>query len=307
MAITADMVKKLREQTGAGMMDCKKALTDSNGDFDKAVTILREKGVATAAKREARAACEGLIGCYISEDSQIGVLVEVNCETTFVAKTDEFGALANNIASHIGHTSPDILPCGDVQCLVEQPYHEQPSRTVTDIINDTIAKLGEKTSVARFHRLDVGGHDHTTNGAIGSYIHMGSQIGVLVELTCETDEVASTDGIASLAKDVAMHISWSTPDYMTREEVPADVLETEKEVNRQWAIKEGKPEQILDRIVEGRLKEFYSRVCLMDQPFIKDEAKSIRSLLEDFSKDAGEDVKIARYVRFRVGETSCDA
>jgi len=307
MAISADMVKKLREQTGAGMMDCKKALTDSNGDFERAVTILREKGVATAAKREARSACEGIIGSYISEDAQIGVLVEVNCETTFVAKTDEFGALAQNIAGHIGHTSPDILPCNDIPCLLASPYHEAPSRTVSDLINDTVAKLGEKTSVARFSRLDVGGLDHAANGAIGSYIHMGSQIGVLVEVTCESDEVASTEGIASLAKDVAMHISWSTPEYMTREEIPESVLATEKEVNRQWAIKEGKPEQVLDRIVEGRLKEFYSRVCLLDQPFIKDEARSIRSLLADFSKDAGEDVKIARYLRYRVGEMASDA
>lgn len=307
MAISADMVKKLRDQTGAGMMDCKKALTESDGDFDKAVTLLREKGVATAAKRESRSASEGLIGSYISEDAQIGVLVEVNCETTFVAKTDEFAALAQNIAAHIGHTSPDILPCGDVACLLNQPYHEEPTRIVNDLVNDNIAKLGEKTTVSRFQRLDVGGHDHSTNGAIGSYIHMGSQIGVLVEITCATDEVASTDGIASLAKDVAMHISWSTPEYMTREEIPAAVLEAEKDVNRQWAIKEGKPEQILDRIVEGRIKEFYSRVCLLDQSFIKDDTKSIRSLLDEFSKDAGEEVKIARYARFRVGEMAADA
>ncbi len=201
MAITADMVKKLREQTGAGMMDCKKALTDTNGDYEKAVTLLREKGVAVAAKRETRAATEGVIGSYIHTGSQIGVMVELNCETTFVAKTDEF---------------------------------------------------------------------------------------------------------QQLAKDLAMHISWNNPDYLCREDIPADVIEKERDIHRQWAIKEGKPENIIDRIVDGRMKEFYSRVCLLEQPFIKDEEVTVQDLINNVVATLGEKTSVARFVRFRVGEMARD-
>jgi len=199
MAITADMVKKLREQTGAGMMDCKKALSETGGDYEKAVKILREKGVAVAAKRETRAATEGVIG---------------------------------------------------------------------------------------------------------SYIHMGSQIGVMVEINCETAPVAKTDEFQQLAKDIAMHISWSDPQYLRKEDVPESVLEQEREVHRQWAVKEGKPAQVIDRIVEGRMKEFYSRTCLLEQPFIKDEEMTIQDLVHGVVGKVGEKIEVARFIRYRVGETT---
>lgn len=201
MAISADMVKKLREQTGAGMMDCKKALAETNGDFEKAATLLREKGIAVAAKRESRAASEGMIGSYIHAGSQIGVLVEVNCETTFVAKTDEF---------------------------------------------------------------------------------------------------------IQLARDLAMHIAWSNPDYLRREDIPEDVLNKEREVHKQWAIQQGKPENVIDRIIEGRMKEFYSRVCLLEQPYIKDEEQTIQDLINGVIGKVGEKISVARFVRYRVGETAGD-
>ncbi len=201
MAISADMVKKLREQTGAGMMDCKKALAETNGDFEKAATLLREKGIAVAAKRESRAASEGMIGSYIHTGSQIGVLVEVNCETTFVAKTDEF---------------------------------------------------------------------------------------------------------IQLARDLAMHIAWSNPDYLRREDIPEDVLNKEREVHKQWAIQQGKPENVIDRIIEGRMKEFYSRVCLLEQPYIKDEEQTIQDLINGVIGKVGEKISVARFVRYRVGETAGD-
>ena len=202
MAITADMVKKLRDQTGAGMMDCKKALTETNADFEKAVTVLRERGIAVAQKRESRAASEGVIGSYIHTGSQIGVLVELNCETTFVAKTDEF---------------------------------------------------------------------------------------------------------QNLARDLAMHISWSNPRYLRREDITEDVLEKERDVHRQWAIKEGKPEKVIDRIVEGRMKEFYSHACLLEQPFIKDEEQTIQDLVNNVVAKLGEKTEVARFIRFRVGETAGDS
>lgn len=302
MAITAEMVKDLREQTGAGMMDCKKALTETDGDFEAAVKLLREKGIAVAAKRESRVASEGLVGLHMSADQNVGVMVELNCETTFVAKTDEFAALANNIANHIGHLAADAM-CQDVAALMCQPYYENGALTIQEMINHTVAKLGEKTSVARFIRYDVGGPDHERSGVIGSYIHMGGQIGVMVELNTDSEGVAQSDGILQLAKDLAMHISWSNPEYLCRDDVPENVVEAEREIHRQWAIKEGKPEKILDRIIDGKMKEFYSRVCLLEQPNIKDQDQTIGEMIKLASKDAGEEVCVARFVRFRVGES----
>ena len=307
MAISADMVKKLREQSGAGMMDCKKALTQTDGDFDKAMTVLREKGMAVAAKREARAASEGVIGSYISEDGQVGVLVELNCETTFVAKTDEFNALAHNIAMHIARVSPDISDCNDVSCLMEQPFVDNTDVTIKDMVNDVLAKLGEKTSVARFARIDVGGRDHSYNGAIGSYIHMGSQIVVFVEMKCESDAMAQSPELQQLAKDIAMHICWGNPEYFKTEDVSEEVIAAERDIYRQYAIKEGKPENIIERIVDGKIKEFYSRACLMEQAYVKDADLTIAKLVKTFSRDAGEEVEVAGFKRFRVGETSGDA
>lgn len=296
MAITADMVKKLREQTGAGMMDCKKALTETDGDYEKAVTLLREKGIAVAAKRETKAASEGLIGSYISADAQVGAMLELNCETTFVAKTDEFVSLAKNLAKQVAEGN---FAC--TNCLQDAPYIASPSHTVKEAISEAMGKIGEKMTVARFDKVAVEG-----TGIIGSYIHMGDQIGVLVEVNAQSETAAKADDVINLAKDVAMHISWSNPDYMQRSDIPEDVLAKEREVHKQWAIKEGKPEKIIDRIVEGRMKDFYSRVCLLEQAFIKDEELTIQKLVDDAAKKVGEPLSIARFVRYRVGETTGD-
>ncbi len=293
MAITADMVKKLREQTGAGMMDCKKALTETNGDYEKAVTLLREKGIAVAAKREARAASEGLIGSYISDDAKIGAMVELNCETTFVAKTDEFINLTKNLAAQAASGQ-----YGCVNCLLEAPYAANPSQKVIEAVNEIMGKLGEKTSVARVVQIAVDGQ-----GVIGGYVHLGDQIGVLVELATNS----ASEDVTNLAKDIAMHIAWSNPEYMKRDDIAADELAKEREVHKQWAIKEGKPEKVIDRIVEGRMKDFYSRVCLLEQAFIKDEELSIQNLIDNAAKKVGEPVSIKRFVRYRVGETTGDA
>jgi elongation factor Ts len=296
MAITADMVKKLRDQTGAGMMDCKKALTETAGDYEKAVTLLREKGIAVAAKRETRAATEGLIGSHISDDAKVGALLELNCETTFVAKTDEFISLAKNLA--LQATKED---CACLNCLMEAPYIANPAVTVREAVSEAMGKIGEKMSVARFARLAVDGA-----GVIGSYIHMGAQIGVLVEVKTESDAAAASEDTMNLAKDVAMHISWSRPDYMKREDIPEDVLVKEREVHKQWAIKEGKPENVIDRIIEGRMKDFYSRVVLLEQPFIKDEELTIQKLIDNTAKKVGAPVVVANYVRYQVGESAGD-
>ena len=290
MAISADMVKKLREQTGAGMMDCKKALTETNGDYEKAVTLLREKGIAVAAKRETRAASEGLIGNCITPDAKTGVLVEVNCETTFVAKTDEFVNLAQDLAKLVADTDT----CGNLEVLLAKPFRND--QTVAECVSEIMGKVGEKMSVNRFVRLD-------TDGIIGSYIHMGSQIGVLVELT----GASANDDTAQLAKDLAMHISWSSPEYLRRDEISEDALAKERDVHRQWAVKEGKPENIIEKIVDGRMKDFFSKVCLMEQPYIKDEEQTIEKLVNSVSSKTGEKIAVGKYVRFRVGETTGDA
>ena len=297
MAITAEMVKKLRDQTGAGMMDCKKALTETDGDYDKAVTLLREKGIAVAAKRETKAASEGLIGSYISDDAKTGVLLELNCETTFVAKTDEFIALAKNLALQAG--TQDVA-C--IDCLQDKPYVANPSLTVSQTVSEIMGKIGEKMSAARFIRCSVEGKP----GTIGNYVHMGDQIGVLVQLNTESVEAAASEDVANLAKDIAMHVSWSNPDYKKRDEIPESVLANEREINRQWAIKEGKPENVIDRIVEGRMNDFYSKACLLEQAFIKDEDLTIQNLIDNVSKKVGEPVSVTKFIRYRVGETSGD-
>ena len=297
MAITAEMVKKLREQTGAGMMDCKKALTETSGDYEKAVTLLREKGIAVAAKRETKAASEGLIGSYISDDAKVGSMLELNCETTFVAKTDEFIALAKNLAKQV---ATEAIACPD--CLKDKPYIANPSLTVGETISEIMGKIGEKMTVARFTKLAVEGKP----GTIGSYIHMGDQIGVLVLVNTESDGAAASEDVGNLSKDIAMHISWSNPDYMKRDDIPESVLTNEREIHKQWAIKEGKPENVIDRIVEGRMKDFYSRVCLLEQPFIKDEELTIQKLIDNTSKTVGEPVSVGEFIRYRVGETSVD-
>lgn len=298
MAITADMVKKLREQTGAGMMDCKKALTETNGDFEKAVTLLREKGIAVAAKRESRSASEGLIGSYISDDMKVGALLEFNCETTFVAKTDEFADMAKMLAAQVAKDR-----CACINCLLEAPYIEDSNNTVRDTIAEIMGKIGEKMAVARFVYLAL----DETPGIIGSYVHMGDQIGVLVELHTQTEAAVSNDEVKNLAKDIAMHIAWTNPDYMRREDISEDDLAKEREIHRQWAIKEGKPEKVIDRIVEGRMNDFFSKVCLLEQAFIKDEEYKIHDLVANAAKAAGETISIARFVRYRVGEVSGDA
>jgi len=289
MAISADMVKKLREQTGAGMMDCKKALTETNGDFEKAVTLLREKGIAVAAKRETKSASEGLVGCVVSCDNKIGAMVEMNCETTFVAKTPDFVDLCKDLAKFVAD-STDIV---DLDTLLDTPYKD--GRSIKDYVNELMGKIGEKLAVTRFVRF-------ATDGLIGSYVHMGDQIGVLVELK----GTKVSDDAINLAKDVAMHIAWANPDYMKRDDIPADAIEKERDVHRQWAIKEGKPENIVERIVDGRMKEYYSRVCLLEQPFIKDEDQTIEDIVKAAAKATGEDIKIAGFVRYRVGETAGD-
>ncbi len=272
-AITASMVKELRTSTGAGMMDCKKALTEADGDMAKAVDILREKGLSQAAKKAGRIAAEGAVVSYVSEDGKVGVIVEVNCETDFVGHNESFQALAKSIAKQIAEAAP-----ADVEALLAS---EMEGKTVKDLVTEAIAKIGENISVRRFERFE------SAEGQVYSYIHGGGKIGVLVDMK---------GGDAELGKDVAMQVAAAIPSYLDRSQVPAAELEHEKEVLSEQARNEGKPEKIIEKMVIGRINKYYKEVCLLDQEFIKDGDLTIAKLLK--SKGA----EVARFARFQLGE-----
>ena len=273
--ITAALVKDLRERTGAGMMDCKKALSATDGDMDQAIDYLREKGLSKAAKKASRIAAEGIVDTYIDEANKIAVCLEVNCETDFVAKTDDYKALVDSIAKHIAANKP-----ASVEVLLEQAF-QGTDKKVSQVVTEAIAKIGEKIDIRRFTVYEYG------NDVVGSYVHGGGRIGVLVELTA---------GDAALAKDVAMHIAAANPGYLDRTQVPAEILEHEKTVLSEQARNEGKPEKIIEKMVMGRIQKFYKEVCLVDQEFVKDPDKSISALVKE------QNATIKRFVRYQLGE-----
>jgi elongation factor Ts len=279
VAITAAQVNELRKSTGAGMLDCKKALEETGGDIEKAVDFLRKKGLAAAAKKAGRAATEGLVAALIAADGKTGALVEVNSETDFVAKTDKFQAFIADVAKQVLVAAP-----ADNDALFAQDSVKEPGKTVQTTLNEAIAVIGENLQIRRFARYE-------TTGYIGSYIHAGGKIGVMVELTGNGD-------LAATAKDVAMHIAAAAPQFVRREEVSADVLEREKDIYRDKARQTGKPDNIIEKIIEGQIGKFYGEVCLLEQNFVKDPDKTIQQIL----KAAGPDVTVTRFARFVLGE-----
>ena len=273
--ITASQVKELREKTGAGMMDCKKVLTETNGDEEKAIELLRERGIAKAAKKSGRIAAEGLVETYISEDGKIGVVVEVNAETDFVAKNEEFRNFVTDVAKQVAKENPT-----DVDALLNQKSIAEPDKTVGEVLTNKIATIGENMSIRRFERFE-------TNNLLESYIHGDGKIAVLVEIENGTQE---------LAKDVCMQIAAARPEYLDRDSVPAERLEKEMEILKAQAINEGKPEAIAEKIVHGRLDKFYSEICLVEQEFVKDPDIKVGKLVAD------KGAKIIRFARFEKGE-----
>lgn len=286
-AVTSAMVKELRERTSAGMMDCKKALVENDGDMDKAIEWLREKGLSQAAKKAGRIAAEGVVASYTNEDGSIGVIVEVNCETDFVANTDNFKTFASNVAKHIAAANP-----ADVDELMGQKFVDDPSKTISDLVSDTTVAIGEKISLRRFARYE-------TAGVAETYIHMGGKIGVLVDVACSEKGHAE---VKTFAHDLALQIAAAKPDCVRREEVNTENLEKEKEILRVQAINEGKPEKIVDRMVEGRIEKYYKEVCLLDQAFVKDPEKDIKGLMAEVAKATGTTLDVVRFTRFERGE-----
>lgn len=289
--IQASDVKALREKTGAGMMDCKKALTETNGDMDEAVKVLREKGLASAAKKAGRIAAEGIVDSVIAADGKVGVLAEVNCETDFVAKTPAYKAFVTDVAALIAKAAP-----ADVDALLALPMG---GGAVSDAVTEKVAEIGEKISIRRFERFEM---QSGAEGLMGSYIHLGGKIGVLVEAGCETAGVAKTPAFAAFARDVAMQIAAANPAYLDPAQVPVSVIAGEKEILRAQAVAEGKPENIAQKMVEGRIQKYFKDVCLLEQPFVKDPDKTVKKLVAEKGAEFGESVCIRRFVRFEMGE-----
>ena len=272
--VTAALVKELRERTGAGMMDCKKVLTETDGDLEKASELLRERGIAKAAKKSGRVAAEGMVEAYISEDGKVGAIVEVNSETDFVAKNQEFRTFVMDIAKQVVKNNPKT-----VEDLLQEPAIFEEGKTVNESLIGKIATIGENISIRRFARFE------TTDGLIEKYIHGDGKIAVLVNMT---------SGNKELAKDVCMQIAAARPEFVSREQVPAERLEKEKEILKAQTMNEGKPEAIAEKIVMGRINKFYEEICLVDQEFVKDPSQKVSNILKD--------AKVVEFARFETGE-----
>ena len=255
------------------MMDCKKALVATEGDMEKAIDYLREKGLSKAAKKAGRVTAEGAVVSYVSEDGKVGVIVEVNCETDFVGSNEDFKTLAASIAKHVAETNP-----ADVETLLDS---QMDGKAVKDIVTEAIAKIGENISVRRFVRYE------SAEGKVYSYIHAGGKIGVLVDMK---------GGDAELGKNIAMQVAAANPSYLNRTEVPASELDHEKEVLKEQARNEGKPENIIEKMILGRINKYYEEVCLVDQIYIRDNKMSITKLLK------ANNAEVARFARYQLGE-----
>jgi elongation factor Ts len=275
-AITASLVKELRDETNLGMMECKKALLETGGDKDEAVKLLRERGMAIAGKKASRTAKEGLIGAMV-EQGKLGVMIEVNCETDFVAKNETFQAF-------VGELVERAKGVGDGEL----------ADAVKSELTAKIAEIGENLIIRRNVKYDLQGP-----GVVACYIHLGAKVGVLLEAGCEKSDTPESDGFKEVVKDLTLHIAASNPAYLTREDVPADVVASEREIFAKQV--EGKPENIIDKIVDGKLDKFYSQNCLVEQGFVKDPDQSINDLLSAQSKTLGDTLTIRRFTRYQVG------
>lgn len=289
MEVTAQMVKELRTRTGAGIMDCKDALREVEGDLEEAVRHLRENGLAQAAKKAGREASEGQIGALVSDDGRMGVLVEVNCETDFVARTDDFQALLGRVAGHVAKEGPDGVAGG------------ADAGPLREAVSEAISKLGENILIARADRY---GLEDGEAGRVGSYIHPGGRIGVFVALKCDSEDVAQSPALGDVARDLAMHVAASRPIHLRADLVPKAVIEAEREILLAQQKDSGKPENILAKIVDGRIKKYLREVCLLDQPYVKDPDLTIGKMLAERGKELGEDISVSHFLRFQLGEGS---
>ena len=293
MEITASLVKELREKTGAGMMDTKKALVEAEGDMEKASEILRQKGIATADKKSGRVAAEGQVTALISADRKIGVLAEVNCETDFVGKGDAFLSMVSEVAQQILEKAP-----ADVSSLLAQPSVAMAGHSVQEYVTDKIAAIKENLNIRRFVRFEVEG-----NGAVHSYIHTGGKVGVLIELKASKAETARHDTFKQLIKDLAMQIASAAPEFVDRNGIDPEVIAEETRVEMGKEDLANKPEDIRRKIVEGRVSKLMGQRCLIEQPFVKDPSQSVDDVIKARAAELGDTaVEVVRFTRYALGE-----
>lgn len=289
--ISAKMVKDLREMTGAGMMDCKKALTATDGDMDKAVEFLREKGLAAAEKKAGRIAAEGICDTNVSEDGKIASIVEVNSETDFVAKNDTFRTFVSAVAAQAAKTKAT-----DIEAFLAEPWDANTSKTVKEELSSMIAVIGENMSIRRFEKITA------DNGFVESYIHGGGRIGILVEM----EALVINDAVKECAKNIAMQIAAMNPKYVTRSEVSEDYISHEKDIIKAQITNDPanskKPENIIEKMIEGRMNKQLKEICLLDQAYVKDGDISVRQYVENIAKEAGALVAVKHFIRFETGE-----
>ena len=286
MNFTAKDVAALREKTGCGMMDCKKALTESNGDMDKAIDFLREKGLAAAVKKAGRIAAEGVAYAQVSDCGKVAVVIEVNAETDFVAKNAEFQAFVKTCADTVIEQNP-----ADVEALL-QCKAAGSEQTVDELLKEKILTIGENIKVRRFARYE---------GPVTSYVHGGGRIGVIVKFDT-TDEIAATEGFKTYAHNIAMQIAALNPEFLDEASVPEERKEKEKAILTQQIVDEGKPQNIAEKIVMGRLQKFFKELCLVDQQYVQDSKLTVAQYTESVAKELGGAIKIAEYTRFEKGE-----
>lgn len=291
MSITASMVKELREMTGAGMMDCKKALTETSGDMDKAVEYLREKGLAAAEKKAGRIAAEGMVDTNVSEDGKVASIVEVNSETDFVAKNDKFREYVAAVAAQAAKTNAT-----DIDGFLDEKWELDPSKTVKEQLSTMISIIGENMSIRRFEKVTA------ENGFVSSYIHSGGRIGILLEV----ESSVVNDDIKEAAKNVAMQIAAMSPKYISRDDVPEEYIAHEKDILKAQIKNDPsnakKPDNILEKMLEGRLNKELKEVCLLDQPYVKDSGMTVAQYIDSVAKEANTTVSLKRFVRFETGE-----
>ena len=291
--ISAKLVQELRQKTGAGMMDCKKALKENEGDIEKSIEWLRQKGIASAGKKSDRIAAEGLVETYIQPSGEVGVLIEVNCQTDFVARNEAFKALVKNLAQQ-------AATADSVESLLTQPYLEDQSVTVDQFIKQTIAQLGENIQVRRFINFAI---PEGKEGIVDSYIHTGGRVGVLVELNAETDSAAKNEEFQTLAKNAAMQVAaCPNVEYVSIEEIPAEIAQKEKAIEMGRDDLANKPDNIKEKIVQGRIEKRLKEMTLLDQPFIRDQGISVEDLVKQVKGKVGEPIKVSRFVRYILGE-----
>ncbi len=291
--ISAKLVQELRQKTGAGMMDCKKALKENEGDIEKSSEWLRQKGIAKADKAAGKVAAEGLVDTSIQPDGRVGVLLEVNCQTDFVARNEAFKALVQNLAKQAASTD-------SVDALLTQPYIEDKDVTVADSLKQLAAQLGEKMEVRRFVNFTL---PQGTQGAVDSYIHTGGRVGVLVELNCQNEAAANNDEFKALARNIAMQVAaCPNVEYVNVDEIPAEISQKEKDIEMGRDDLANKPNNIKEKIVQGRIEKRLKEMTLIDQPYIRDQSITVEELIKQTNSKLGDSVKVARFVRYVLGE-----